>query len=235
MQRVQVSILVYHRFAPVSTNDMTVTTPVFESQMKQLVENGYKVIRLDQLVAYLSGNAAATPACSAVITADDGHRSIYTDMAPIVERYGIPVTLFVYPSAISNAVWAMTWDDLRELQGTGLFDIQSHTFWHPNFPHESKHLDFAAYQRFVDFQLTRSKAILQERLRTRVDMLAWPFGIYDDWLMARAQEAGYVAGFTLGRLAATGHDRLMALPRFLVTNQDHGRAFERLLDCDMRK
>ncbi|MGC5887695.1 hypothetical protein [Ralstonia pseudosolanacearum] len=30
--------------------------------------------------------------------------------------------LFVYPSAISNASCAMTWAQLRELTGTGLFE-----------------------------------------------------------------------------------------------------------------
>jgi len=27
----------------------------------------------------------------------------------------------------------MSWAELRELQKTGFFDIQSHTYWHPNF------------------------------------------------------------------------------------------------------
>jgi peptidoglycan/xylan/chitin deacetylase (PgdA/CDA1 family) len=156
-------------------------------------------------------------------------------MAPVVEEYGVPVTLFVYPSAISNAAWAVTWEQLKELEATGLFDIQSHTFWHPNFQRERKRLDSAAYERSVNLQLTRSKAILEQRLSTRVEMLAWPFGIYDDWLMRQARQAGYVAGFTLKRLPATGHEQLMALPRYLVTDSDRGPAFERLLACGLRK
>jgi len=33
----------------------------------------------------------------------------------------------------------------------------------------------------------------------KVDLLAWPFGIFDPWLMAKAAEAGYTAAFTIER------------------------------------
>jgi hypothetical protein len=49
-----------------------------------------------------------------------------------------PVTLFVYPSCISRASYAMTWKQLKELAATPFFSVQSHTFWHPNFKQESK-------------------------------------------------------------------------------------------------
>jgi peptidoglycan/xylan/chitin deacetylase (PgdA/CDA1 family) len=232
---VQVPILVYHRFGPVAANDMTVTMSAFRSQMEQLVEGGYTVISLQRLVGYFMGNAVAPPSCSVVITADDGHRSIYTDMAPVAKEYGIPVTLFVYPSAISNAAWAMTWEQLKELKATGLFDTQSHTFWHPNFQREHQRLESAEYERFVAWQLRQSKTALEQKLLTRVDLLAWPFGIYNDWLMNQAQQAGYVAGFSLKRRPASNHEQLMALPRYLVTDSERGLSFERVLGCRSRR
>lgn len=54
-------------------------------------------------------------------------------MFPLLKKYQIPATLFIYPSAISNASYALTWDQLKEMKETGLIDVQSHTFWHPNF------------------------------------------------------------------------------------------------------
>jgi len=41
--------------------------------------------------------------------------------------------LFLYSSALSNASYDMTWNELREMKEAGLFDVQSHIFWHPNF------------------------------------------------------------------------------------------------------
>ncbi|MBX9946236.1 MAG: hypothetical protein K2Y40_19335 [Reyranella sp.] len=45
-----VPILVYHRFGPAVTDDMTVTTPVFEAQIQTLQARGHKVIPLRDLL-----------------------------------------------------------------------------------------------------------------------------------------------------------------------------------------
>jgi peptidoglycan/xylan/chitin deacetylase (PgdA/CDA1 family) len=80
---IQVPILVYHRFGPVVADSMTVTTPVFAAQLKYLHENGYTVIPLRQLVTYRLGNGPLPPPRSVVITVDDGHESVYTQMFPL--------------------------------------------------------------------------------------------------------------------------------------------------------
>jgi peptidoglycan/xylan/chitin deacetylase (PgdA/CDA1 family) len=222
-------ILLYHRFADAPADSMTVGTAVFASQLKYLQEHRYAVITLRQLVAWRLGKAGPPPPNSVAITADDGHRSVYTEMFPFIKRYGIPVTLFIYPSAISNAPYAMTWAQLKELQETGLFEIQSHTYWHPNFRNEKKRLTPAEYEKFLKMQLTKSKEQLEKKLGIKVDMLAWPFGIFDQELARQASETGYVAAFTIKRHHVSSSDSVMALPRYLLTNKDEGRAFERLL------
>jgi len=208
---------------------MTVEAPVFESHLKYLRDNGFTVIPLRRYVEYLLGKASSPPIKSVIITADDGHSSVYKDMLPLVKKYRIPVTLFIYPSAISNARYAMTWDQLRELEGGGFFEVQSHSYWHPDFRKEKKRLAHENYQRFVDTQLIKAKERLETELGGKVDMLAWPFGIYDDELIDRAVNAGYIAAFTLERRHAGPSDRLMAIPRYLMTNDVRGKAFGRLL------
>lgn len=226
MDRGAVPILLYHRFGSAVTDSMTVRTRVFASHLEYLKANGYTVIPLRQLIDYIADKAPAPPARSVVITADDGHESVFTEMFPLISRYHIPVTLFIYPSAISNASYAMTWQQLREMQAGGLVDIQSHTYWHPNFIKEKKRLAADAYEQFVDMQMSRSKQVLEQRVGGRVDMLAWPFGIYNDELINSASQAGYVAAFTLERRPAVSSDQLMALPRYLMTDQVR---FEKLL------
>jgi peptidoglycan/xylan/chitin deacetylase (PgdA/CDA1 family) len=167
-----------------------------------------------------------------VLTADDGHRSVYTDMYPLVRRYRVPVTLFVYPSAIGHADYALTWEQLHELQDSGLFDVQSHTWWHPNFRVEKRRLAPADYARFVERQLTHSRDLLRAAFGAPVDMLAWPFGIYDAELMTAAAAAGYVAGVTIDGRPARASDDLLALPRFLVTDRHRGAAFARLIGAE---
>jgi len=226
---VSVPILLYHRFGPTVADGMTIKTPVFESHMKYLHDNGYKVIPLRQLVLWYQGKGAAPAPKSVVIVEDDAHKSVYSDMLPIIRKYRYPVTIFTYPSAISNAKYAMTWDQLRELKKTGLFDIQSHTYWHPNFKQERRKLPPAALEKLVMEQLSKSKRKLEQEVGGPVDLLAWPFGIYDEYLLQKAQAAGYIATFSIERRHAAKKERLQILPRYLLVNADQGKAFEQLL------
>jgi len=226
---IRVPILLYHRFGPVVTDPMTVTTATFETQLRLLREGGYSVIPLRDLLRSLEGGRSALPPLAVVFAADDGHRTVYSDMFPLIRKYRIPVTLFIYPSAISNASYALTWEQLREMKASGLVDIQSHTYWHPNFNIERKRLSPEAYDRLVRDQLTWSKRAIEKRLGSSVDLLAWPFGIYDTALMQTAREMGYVAAFSIDRRPVTPTENILALPRYIVTDGDRGQVFKRLL------
>ena len=225
LQPIRVPILLYHRFGPVVSDSMTVTTSNFEAHLKHLTSNGYRVIPIRELVDYYLGRRPPPQPHSVAIAVDDGHKSVYTDMYPLVKKYQIPATLFIYPSAISNASYAMTWSQVKELKEAGLFDFQSHTYWHPNFKIEKRKLKPAEYENFVEMQLKKSREKLEKELGVRVNMLAWPFGIYDDDLIQMASKAGYVATFTMERHPAGNLDNVMVLPRYLMTNGESSGAF----------
>lgn len=223
--QVAVPVLCYHRFGPAVADGMTVTTAVFDSQLKWLKDNGYTVIPLRTLVNYLQDKGPTPPAKSVVITVDDGHKTVFSDLLPLVRRDNIPVTLFLYPSCLSNASYAMTYEQIKQLQQTGLFDMQGHTFWHPNFKREKKKLKPEEYQKLVETQLVKSKNVLEKKLGTKIEFLAWPFGIYDDFLEAQAQKTGYVAAFSIDRHHAGKSDKIMHLPRYLMSNGDGVKGF----------
>lgn len=224
-----VPILAYHRFGPTVADSMTVRTSTFAWQLRYLREHGYTVIKLQDYIDYRQGMRGPLPRRAVIITADDGHRSVYSQMFPLVRQAGVPVTLFIYPSAISRARYALTWEELSELIGSRLFTVESHTYWHPNFHVEKARLSAAQYLALVDMQLTESRRVLQRHLGISVNGLAWPYGIYDEQLMDAARNAGYVAAFALGGRPARASDPLLALPRFLMTDQDVGPSFARLL------
>lgn len=228
-QGLSVPILLYHRFGPTVADGMTIKTSVFEEHLKYLKANGYHVIPLRALVDYYLKKGPAPAPKSVVIVEDDAHKSVYSDMLPLAKKYNVPITVFVYPSAISNAKYAMTWDQLRTLQKNG-FDIQSHTFWHPNFRRDKKKMKPAEFEKSVTLQLKKSKERLEKELGTGVDLLAWPFGIYDDYLLKRAAEIGYKATFTIEAHHATTRDSVMKLPRYLLINSDQGKYFARIVE-----
>lgn len=212
------AILVYHRFGPTAAFT-TVSDVVLDEQLSWLASH-VRVARLhDVLDALRAGEASVQRPCVA-ITVDDGHRSVYTDLYPRIVRLRLPVTLFIYPSAISNASYALTWAELSEMVRSGLIDVQSHTFWHPNFHHEKSRRSPPDYASFVAAQLSRSRDVIEAHLGHPVDLLAWPFSIHDDELEEAARHAGYVAGFTLGNQAALPGSDILALPRFWISDNE---------------
>lgn len=218
------AILCYHRFAPGAVDSMTLRTAVFEQQITRLRAEGYQFL---PLLVVLEGlyQGVALPDKAIAITVDDDHRSVYTELRPIIVRENLPVTLFIYPSAISNASYAMTWDQLAEMQKIPGVDIQSQTYWHPNFRTEKKRLSPEAYAAFVKKQLELPRTILYSKLGVNATLLSWPFGIRDTTLDQAAASAGYRYAFTIeGRHASSG-DAPYAIPRYLVVDTQGVDAF----------
>lgn len=205
---------------------MTVTMPVFEAQLRWLADHHHPVVPLQAVIDSLAGIGPAVAPGSVAITADDGHRSVHDLMFPVVRRLGIPVTLFIYPSAISNASYAMTWEQLAEMQRSGLIDVESHTYWHPDFHAERARRTDADYEAFAEHQLAASRRALERRLGRPVTLLAWPWGVSDPVLLRLAAATGYQAAFALGERPARPADPLYALPRILVSDHDRGSGLE---------
>ena len=227
----KVPILVFHRFAAAAIDSMTVRVARFLAQLKVLENLACNVIPLSDWVAWRRGERDSLPPRAVVLTADDGHRSQFEVMAPLLHACGWPVTLFVYPSAISNASYAMTWPQLRELLAEPGFAVQSHTYWHPNLLKERDRMSPDAFRRFAADQLQRSRDTLQQRLSRTVSLLAWPFGLSDEGLWAQAADRGYQAAFSLGNRSASRRDPIFAVPRHLIVDSVDERQLTDLLEA----
>lgn len=223
-------VLCYHRFADTVADSMTVRKTTLEAHMQAIREAGAHVVPLRDLIAWRLGRLATLPARPVVITVDDGHRSVHEVLAPMLRGTAWPITLFIYPSAISNASYAMRWEHLQALQHSGQYTIESHTYWHPNLVKERRQQAPDDFERFARNQLRRSKAVLETRMGRPVRAMAWPFGMVDDGLMRMAAEEGYEASLALGNRACTREDPVQALPRHLMVDAVSGSQMRRLLD-----
>lgn len=213
---INIPILCYHNLNPTRPGSMNMTPQKFESQIQWLKQNGFNIITLKEAVDYLQGKTDTLPKKSIVITFDDGWQSVYTYLLPIVQKYHFPVTLFIYPQTISTGKNAMTWEELLSLEKTGWFDVQSHTYSHPNFKHAKRQMSPDTYQRFMQKELGAAKKILEEKMGKKIVYLAWPFGIYDAELEQQAAAAGYEMAFTIDARTANRGYRPMAQPRFMI-------------------
>lgn len=224
----RVVILCYHNLSPTSRNSMTMTPEKFESQLQWLQDNGYHIIPLKEAVAYLEGKSDSLPEKSIVISIDDGWKSVYTYFYPIIKKHQVPATLFIFPQTISSGKNSLTWEQLKELQQTGLFDVQSHTYDHPNFKQARRRMPPIVYEKYVTNQLVTSKKILEEHLNAPIVFLAWPFGIYDKYLEDQAAKAGYEMAFTIDARPAKRGDRAEAVPRYMIIDAQSAKTFQQI-------
>jgi peptidoglycan/xylan/chitin deacetylase (PgdA/CDA1 family) len=73
-------------------------TAVFEAQMRFLARH-YRVVSLGQAVKHLDDGS---PANVVAVTFDDGYRDNYEKAFPILQRYGIPATIFLTTDSIDS-------------------------------------------------------------------------------------------------------------------------------------
>ena len=224
-----IPVLAYHRFDPTTPASTTVTTATFESQLAYLDAHHYRIVPLSDVVDIVRRKAPPPVTQIVAITVDDGHKSVYTVLFPLIKQRHIPVTLFIYPSAISNAPYALTWEQLKEMRMSGFVDIQSHTYWHPDFRKDKARRTPSDYAAFVNTQLTRSRQKLDAQLGTHINLLAWPYGILDPELELASEHAGYNAAFGYAGGVAHAGDDPYSIHRIPVPNFAHGSAFEALL------
>jgi peptidoglycan/xylan/chitin deacetylase (PgdA/CDA1 family) len=221
-----IPILTYHRFDPdIAKASTIVTTPVFEEQMAWLMAHHYRVVPLRDVVAAVASDGPPIEGPAVAITADDGFRTVYTQMFPVIRRARMPVTLFINPPMISGGAAYLTWAMIEEMRASGLVDVQAHTQTHPNFNTERARLGPEAYQAFLAQQIAGSREAILAKLGVRAAYLAWPYGIHDAQLEAAARQAGFDAAFALGSRAASEGGDAFAIPRYQVYNGDVGARF----------
>jgi len=215
-----IPILTYHRFGYAPGDSVTVRVDSFVSHLRAIRHAGFQVVPLEQVLAWYRGDVNTLPERAVVITIDDGHRSVYDVLRPLLRErhWPIPITLFIYPSAISNASDALTWEELRTMKQDGFFTIESHAYWHPNFRSERALRDAASFRAFVLEQLVHARSRISAETGATATCIAWPFGIHDTELEALAVDAGYVAGFTSEPRPVTRAETVMALPRYPIND-----------------
>lgn len=119
-----------------------VSTARLVEQFEWLAENGYTPVSVDDLLAARSGTRAL-PERPVVLTFDDGLRSVYTRVFPLLELFGYPAVVAPVGAWIDAPDgWSIpydgartltrndlvTWDQLREMQASGLVEVATHSY-----------------------------------------------------------------------------------------------------------
>ncbi len=207
-------ILTYHaiadRVSPTST-----TVDRFRTTMERLRDHGWSCLGLDDWIE----RERPPVSRSFALTFDDGLRSILR-IVDVLTDLQLPATLFVitghadladrqHDESISDRSTHkdyLSWSELRDLVDSGIgMTIGSHTVTHPDLR--------TLTIRRVQFELSDSRARIEDRLEAPCPFVAYPFGSVDDRVV-EASRAVYRAGFGTRLGLADGSEDPHRLSRF---------------------
>jgi peptidoglycan/xylan/chitin deacetylase (PgdA/CDA1 family) len=213
-----IPILCYHQFGEGenTSHRMEVSERNFDRQVTYLVNNGYQVITLSDLENFLAGTKAI-PKKAVVITIDDGFRSAYSVAFPVLKKYNIPATIYLYTDFVGGAA-ALTWDQIKSMQQSGLIDFQSHSKSHPSLAPGHEDGFKSDYLKRVTSELKAPKIIIRNRLGGTSRHFAYPFGDTAEEVLDLLRAEGYQTAVTVQR----GGNPAFAHPLLLKRNMIYG-------------
>jgi len=220
----RVIILMYHRITAGDAENLYERSAAdFEKDLKYLRDNNINTIDFRELKEIVSGKKELL-AHAAVITFDDGDHSWYTIAAPLLKKYRMKGTFFLWATK-TGADSFLSWDEVEILSnytyegGVRPFTFGSHTLYHRYLMTMKAALGGGeAFAEYLDEELGGSKILIDAHINGSVEALSLPYGdgAGDPDIIAAAQRHGYSFIRTSERdvtgTAATDLFRLPSLP-----------------------
>lgn len=248
-------ILNFNTYLPVSLNDTDIKFPILmyhkistrqnswgkysispyelEADIKLILARGFTPITISDLIAFNKG-IASLPEKPIMLTFDDGNRSDYLYAYPLAQKYNIKIVcspVGAYTESNDNVY--LSWDEMTEMEKSGLVEFQNHSYNLHNFNNtrkgslKSSSETESAYELLISEDLARSQALFKEHRIKTPTCFTYPFGMRDDLLLDYVKQAGFSA--TLGTYAQINilSDDLYDLRRF---NRPHNYNIGKILD-----
>ena len=200
-RRQPVRVFTFHRVTSLCRDGMTVDADTFAEQIAYIARH-HDIVPIREGIALIrSGARLARPA--AVITFDDGYRSVFDAALPVLRSHGVAGCCFVCSdfvgtdrrfahdegSTVREHMDVMGWEELSTLLQLG-WSIESHTATHARLSQ--------VHGGTLRRELEDPRRVLRDHLGVDADVLAYPFGAPTDIsreALDAAREAGYSVVF----------------------------------------
>ncbi|SOD50657.1 biofilm PGA synthesis lipoprotein PgaB [Pseudoxanthomonas wuyuanensis] len=226
------------------------STQNFAAHLDWLSGHGYRPVSLSDVQAAARGERRL-PAKAVLLTFDDGLRSVYTHAFPLLRAYGYPALVAVVTSWLDLPAGQqvdygprpftgddfLTWEQLREMQASGLVEVASHShdLHHGVTSNPQGNITPAAITRVYDPQAQRYESEAEYRARIRSDLatsaaaierelgvrpraIVWPYAAYSSISNGIAEDLGMTVSFDLEGREQKLTANLHGLARLLVYN-----------------
>ena len=165
MKLPNIPIIMYH-----SVNEHPCSNPLghlsvspieFECQLRAMKGAGFEFLTMRELWAMARTERLSTVR-AAVLTFDDGYLDNWLVAQPILDAFNAKATVLVSPAFVTegrartrddvpNGWGYLNWDELRLMESSGRFDIQSHTLTHDHIFVSDKIIDVYTADKFENY------------------------------------------------------------------------------------
>lgn len=220
-------------------NKMRVRPEDFSWQMEWLREDGWRFLSTRELISQW-GN---WPEKAVVVTFDDGYEDNFTNAFPVLQRLGIPFTIYLVSNRHDND-WStnkkrhhsggelktepkLTDAQVREMLESGLLELGGHTRNHANL------LNLDTEKKRTEISGCAEQ--LKETFQTEVPSFCYPFGLFDRESETIVRETPYKGAFTVEEALVESATDPFRIGRLKVSGKMGRRAFRRMLYTGQRK
>lgn len=238
-----IPVLMYHHVNP-QGNFINVKPGAFESHIRYLKEKGYTTLHTNEFNLILKGKLPC-PKKPVMLTFDDGWLDNWIFAYPVLLRYQIKAVIFTVTSWIAesgrrkrsdeeitaglpthtecqkmvdsnqSADVMISWDEIIEMQNSGLIEFQPHTHRHQRWD-KLYNDDKMRINNELHGELETSKKIVEGRLNKKCNVLCWPWGKYNEDYINIARSMGYELLFTTDKGTNTPATDLLKIKRIVI-------------------
>jgi|GEM_PF-994925 len=219
-------VFCYHHIQPKPNNYISITPGLLEQHLQVLQERGYTTLAATEVPDWLR-NPANRNKPAVCLTFDDGNITVLTQAIPLLRRYRMKATLFIYPQAIGTR-GKMTWKQLAEVRDLG-FDIQCHSMTHDSMLRHGGESDRAFRTRMAR-EMVASRDRLERLTGKPIKAFAFPFGWHAGEHVDLLREHGYSIAYTVNEGVNDSSTDPLLLRRQSVFRKDDLAAFIRKLE-----
>lgn len=237
----EIPVLLFHEVAKDCEPGRCLDPSRFTEMMDYLKLRKFQALSLDDYREIRAGRKRA-PRRPVVITFDDGEQSVYSVSYPILKDRGFPAAVFLVSGFVGRTlyhvleersywdrrppdgrgtVWKfdmIDWDEARQMARDGI-SFYAHSASHA--PLVSLDADFLAEE------VASPKRTIERETGRPVRYFAYPWGEFNEAVVASLKEAGYEAAFTteFETWPGAGNERF-ALKRYEITPHTRDRDFK---------
>lgn len=187
-----VGVLMYHSIEG-STWKYGVSPKTFARQI-DYIKKHYNVVSTKEIVSYIKGEKML-PDNSLALTFDDGYEDTYAEVFPLLKKYNLPATIFLTTNLEKKAslgnLARPTWDQIKEMQQSGLISVEVHGHDHKNLIQE------LGKDPTLKNELQTCQNLIQEKTTHTSNILAYASGHKNKEVIEAVKNFGFIAGLDI--------------------------------------